>query len=109
VLHKCANPVCRAQFRYLHQGRLLEVETQYFESPSVSGQGKVRNGKGHIERYWLCDQCVAHSVLRFDRRRGLLMVSGGDSEGVVTTTVPQSSPKVAAEIARVDPTIRPGI
>jgi len=25
VLHKCANPVCAAQFRYLHQGWLFEV------------------------------------------------------------------------------------
>ena len=32
VLHKCANPVCCAQFRYLNQGKLSEVEIQYVES-----------------------------------------------------------------------------
>ena len=29
MLHKCANPVWCAQFRYLHQGKLFEVEVQY--------------------------------------------------------------------------------
>lgn len=102
VLHKCANPVCGAQFRYLYQGRLFEVETQYFESESGNGRGKPRNGKGHIERYWLCDQCAVHIALRFDRGRGLVMVSSlEDFEEVVTTTVPQSGPKATTQVARV--------
>jgi len=102
VLHKCANPACSAEFRYLHQGRLFEVETQYFETPSGDGHGKPCNGKGHIERYWLCDQCVVHIALRFDRRKGLLVVSSlGDFEAGVTAVIPQSSPKAAAGIARV--------
>ena len=102
MLHKCANPVCCAEFRYLHQGKLFEVETQYSESLSDDGQGRPCNGKRHVERCWLCDQCAAHIALRFDRRRGLVMVSPlGDCEEVATTTIPQSSPKGAAGIARV--------
>ena len=53
MLHKCVNPVCAAQFRYLHEGRLFEVETQYCES-SFDRKSKQRNGRGHVERYWLC-------------------------------------------------------
>ncbi len=102
VLHKCANPVCCAQFRYLHQGKLFELEIQYVESTLGDAQGKLGNGKGHIERCWLCDQCAAHIALRFDRRRGLVMVSSlGGSEEALTTAIPQSSPKAAAGIARV--------
>ena len=101
VLHKCANPVCCAQFRYLHQGKLFEVEIQYSESPSADNQGKPGNGKGHLERCWLCDQCAANIALRFDRQRGLVIVSLlSDSEEVVTA-ISQSSGKAAADIARV--------
>ena len=101
MLQKCANPVCCAQFRYLNQGKLFEVEIEYVESTLDDGQGKLGNGKGHIERCWLCDQCAAHVALRFDRRRGLVMVSSLEgSEEAPTTAIPQSSPK-AAGIARV--------
>jgi hypothetical protein len=102
VLQKCANPVCCAQFRYLNQGKLFEVEIEYVESSLGDGQGKLGNGKGHVERCWLCDQCAAHVALRFDRRRGLVVVSSlGGSEEALTTAIPQSTPKVAAGIARV--------
>jgi hypothetical protein len=85
VLQKCANPVCCAQFRYLNQGKLFEVEIEYVESTLDDGQCKLGNGKGHIERCWLCDQCAAHIALRFDRRRGLVMVSSlGGSEEALT-------------------------
>jgi hypothetical protein len=102
VLHKCANPACYAQFRYLHQGKLFEVEIQYVESSSRNGHGKVGNGKGHVERCWLCDQCAAHITLRFDRRMDLVMVSSlGDSEEVVTLAITQSTEKALGEVARI--------
>ena len=88
MLHKCANPACCAQFLYLHLGRLFEVETQYFESSSGDGQGRLCSRKTHIELFWLCDQCSAHSALRFDQGRGLVMVSLPGSEDAVTTVLP---------------------
>ena len=85
MLQRCANPVCCAQFRYLNQGKLFEVEIEYVESTLEDAQGKLGNGRGHIERCWLCDQCAAHIALRFDRRRGLVMVSSlGGSEEALT-------------------------
>jgi len=91
----------RREFRYLHQGKLFEVEIQYVERPSGS-QGKLGNGKGHVERCWLCDQCAAHIVLRFDRQRGLVVVSSfEDSKEAPTTAILQTSGKAAAGIARV--------
>lgn len=102
VLQKCANPVCGAQFRYLHQGKLFEVEIQYSDSPPPNDQREPSNGNVHVERWWLCSGCAVHTTVRFDRKQGLVMVhslEGWDQR--VTTAFPQSSGRVAAEIQRV--------
>jgi len=99
MLQKYANPACRAQFRYLHEVRLFEVEFQYSARPAGNGQSKV-NGPGNVERWWLGDHCAAHIALRYDPRQGLLMVSTfEDSEKVLTTTVFQS--RAAGEVGKV--------
>ena len=93
MLHKCANPVCAAQFRYLHQGWLFEVEIHHFESLQGDSRGKSRNGTRHVERWWLCEPCAARVSLQFDRRLGLVMVSSVEgSRQVVTTAVQPSNP-----------------
>ena len=100
VLQNCANPGCGAQFRYLHEGKLFEIEIQYFDSPSANDQGKLANGKGQIERCWLCDECAAYIALRFDRQRGVVMVSSfGDSDE--KPVILHSNGRAAAEIERV--------
>jgi len=102
VLHKCANPGCWAQFRYLHQGKLFEIEIQYFDGPAGRVRENLVNRKGQVERCWLCDRCAARMALRLDPQQGVVMVSSpGDSEVVVTTPILQSSLKAAARIARV--------
>ena len=102
VLNKCANPACNAQFRYLHQGKLFEVEIKYAESPGSGGQTKAVHGKGHAERCWLCDDCAAHVTLRFDSQRGEVMVSSfRSSEETLTTLFTQSNGGPAARIVRV--------
>jgi len=102
VLHKCVNPDCSAQFRYLHQGRLFEIEIQYFETADSAGQGTLRNGKGYVERCWLCKQCATHVALRFDPRRGLVVASSlGRAEGVITLATPQSTANAATGRTRV--------
>ena len=100
MLQKCASPLCRAQFRYLHQGKLLEIEIQYFDSPSANAQGKPGNGRGHIERCWLCDQCAAYTALRLDRQRGVVMVSSFEDSDEKPLIV-HSNGKAAAKIERV--------
>jgi len=100
VLHKCVNPDC-AQFRYLHQGRLFEIEIQYLESADSAGQSTLRNGKGHVERCWMCDQCATHVALRFDPRRGLVVASSlGRAEGLITLATPQATVNGATGRAR---------
>ena len=95
MLHKCANPVCGAQFRYLHQGWLFEVEIHHVESISSGGRGKSWNGNRQVERWWLCELCAACISLQFDPQRGLVMVSSVEgSEQVVFATVQSSNPTV---------------
>ena len=101
MLQKCANPVCYNQFRYLHQGKLFEIEIRYVDSPSADNQGKPTNGKGHVERCWLCDQCAANVALRFDRQRGLVIVCSSSASEEVVTSISQSGGKAAADIARI--------
>jgi hypothetical protein len=50
VLSKCANPACFTRFRYLHEGRIFNIEIR----PERS------NGYAHlrIEHYWLCESCA---------------------------------------------------
>ena len=102
MLQKCANPMCYAQFRYQHQGKLFEVEIQYRNGPSDDAPGKFGNGKGHVEWCWLCDQCAARVSLRFDPGQGLVMVRPlALSEEVAPTAFLQSSGRNVAEILRI--------
>jgi hypothetical protein len=52
VLSKCANPVCLARFRYLHEGRIFNLETGAVSSDS-NGSPTQR-----IEHFWLCERCA---------------------------------------------------
>jgi hypothetical protein len=100
VLQKCANPDCDAQFRYLHEGKLFEVEIQYREGMLGSTQHEMSAGK--IELWWLCNKCAPRVTLRFDKQHGLLI---GDSltgsREAVTTKFRQSNKRDGAEISRV--------
>jgi hypothetical protein len=102
VLDKCANHVCSNQFRYLHQGKLFEVEVQYSGRVPANGPREPANGTAQIERWWLCDQCMRLITLRFDRRYGLVMrhsLIGSDE--VVTTKFPESSHDIFGRISRI--------
>jgi len=91
VLRKCANPVCATQFRYLHQGRLFEVEMQCQENPSADGGSKPGSAKIHVERLWLCDQCARQTSLRFDRREGLVMMNSASQEATIAFARPNGN------------------
>jgi hypothetical protein len=52
VLSKCANPACLARFRYLHEGRIFNIEIK------AAGNTNFAYFKGRIEHFWLCDSCA---------------------------------------------------
>lgn len=102
VLQKCANPVCPAQFRYLNEGKLFEVEFQYSKTSTSNGQRELSNGKAHIERWWLCDGCSVRTSLQFDRQQGVIMVHSLEGTDRVFTSVFERSTEIAlAEVSRV--------
>lgn len=52
MLSKCANPACSARFRYLHQGRIFNIEMDMLSSDS-KGPSVHK-----IEHFWLCECCA---------------------------------------------------
>lgn len=101
MLQKCANPVCLTQFRYLHQGKLLEVELEYCDTAPAGSVRQHGNRKLQIERWWICNQCAPRIRLSFDRRRGLVMDDSVDTcERVVTTSWRQWSAMTATGVSR---------
>jgi hypothetical protein len=85
MLYKCANESCNAPFRRLREGKLFQVETEFFvgrESSSTSGR-KGRPSR-RVEHYWLCDACSPFVTLTFDRGRGVITVPLPDGSGKKT-------------------------
>jgi hypothetical protein len=70
MVSKCGNPACLARFRYLHEGRIFNIERSV--DPGESGQRR-------IELYWLCTECS----------RALKLVSDHGSGVVIRSRYPQ--------------------
>ena len=52
MLSKCINPACFVPFRYLHEGRIFQVET------SAQAIGSDKKPCHKIEYFWLCANCA---------------------------------------------------
>jgi hypothetical protein len=50
MLSKCLNPACTAPFRYLHEGRVFNIE--------LASVGPDNNPASKIEHFWLCARCA---------------------------------------------------
>lgn len=85
MLHKCANETCNAPFRRLREGKLFQVETEYFvgRGPSATATKRARPAR-RVEHYWLCDACSPFVTLTFDRGRGVITVPLPDGLGKKT-------------------------
>lgn len=61
VISKCANPLCSASFRYLHEGKLFQFEVRSFDELSIDPSTANHNEKPsrEIECFWLCDSCAS--------------------------------------------------
>jgi len=88
MLHKCANQACSAPFRRLREGKLFQVETEYYGN-NPPGQPTLRKVKAqrHVEHFWLCDACSPFVTLTFDRERGVVTVPLPGSTGQKTVTM----------------------
>ena len=76
MLHKCANPNCIVRFRFLGQGKLFQIESEYLEAPSAVQERTAQRSRSsrRIERYWLCDECASTLTLTFDQSHGIVTV-----------------------------------
>ena len=75
MLYKCANDACNTPFRRLREGKLFQVETEYYATrgtPAVAAK-KARPWR-RVEHYWLCDACSPFVTLTFDQDRGVVTV-----------------------------------
>lgn len=88
MLHKCANEACSTPFRHLREGKLFQVETEYFSGngPAARSSRKTRKGR-RVEHYWLCDACSPFITLAFDQQRGLITVPLPDGTGEKTVKI----------------------
>jgi hypothetical protein len=88
MLYKCANEACSVPFRKLREGKLFQVETEYFGQTAESPANGRRNRPWRwIEHYWLCDQCSSFVTLTFDRERGVITVALPNGTGRRTVTL----------------------
>jgi hypothetical protein len=101
MLYKCANESCNVPFRRLREGKLFQVETEYFggRSPSSTAARRTRPAR-RVEHYWLCDACAPFVTLTFDRRRGVITVPLPD--GLGKKTVKMLPIDATAEIANAE-------
>jgi hypothetical protein len=99
MLYKCANESCNTPFRRLKEGKLFQVETQYFtgRSSSTNSTKRARPSR-RIEHYWLCDACSPFVTLTFDQGRGVTTVPLPDGLGKKTVKVLSLGPTEDEEI-----------
>jgi hypothetical protein len=50
VLSKCANPACFVPFRYLHEGRIFNIE--------IKTDLSIPTLHPRVEHFWLCENCA---------------------------------------------------
>ena len=76
MLHKCANSSCSKQFRRVSDGKLFQVETDYFEN-GLCTEADVSTSKPRrrVEYFWLCGECSTFLSLSFDKTHGVITVS----------------------------------
>ncbi len=60
MLSRCLNPACGAPFRYLHEGRIFNVERVV----AVPGNPEPQR---FVEHYWLCGLCSMSLKVVVDR------------------------------------------
>ncbi len=63
MVGKCANPECAAKFRYLHQGRLFQVDMRRLSGGREGRMCEFCGHPHHVRHFWLCDACARTMTL----------------------------------------------
>lgn len=72
MLSKCANPICSAKFRYLHEGKLYLIDYQaVFAGRGPSSTLQLTSRSNKLEYFWLCSFCCQDMTLRIESGGGV--------------------------------------
>lgn len=72
MLGKCANPECKANFRYLHEGRVFAI---YVPATKAQYGGEIRAARMPcVQYYWLCPDCLQHINIEYDEASDRIVV-----------------------------------
>ena len=76
MLQKCANNACSNPFRRLTDGKLFQVETEYYAPPEMQRTRSQKSVRPHhrIEHYWLCNECSSFLTIGFDKGQGMITI-----------------------------------
>jgi hypothetical protein len=85
VVSKCANPNCRAPFRYLREKALFPFETNYNSGPPVGIEniGIGRKGPRRLESFWLCANCSSSLIVRIVRGKVEIVPRGDAAKSAI--------------------------
>lgn len=86
MLSKCANPVCSAKFRYLHEGRLYLIDYQaVFATRRMSITQPSAGNSNKFEYFWLCSFCCQEMKLLIEEGGRVKLVRKQDESGILLT------------------------
>ena len=82
MVSKCANPECKASFRYFHSGKLFRLENPgaHFhasrghadpDQPDNDDEMRMNTHVPRLEFFWLCDDCAVRLTLTFQHGVGV--------------------------------------
>lgn len=86
MVAKCANPSCKAEFRYLHEGRVFALtcrDAAYAFSLRANFAGQVQG----LQYAWLCDGCAAQYDVVLDTEGDLKLRSRRNFSGLIAGLV----------------------
>jgi hypothetical protein len=86
MLSKCANPICSARFRYLHEGRHYLVKS----ASGFDGRKQVSTSSsnyGSPEYAWLCSACSFCMTIYIDEENETIAVVETRTVNLTSNTV----------------------
>ncbi len=91
MLSKCANPGCSAAFLYLSRGQLFRWETTATSHSATFGiDPQTKSTSRRLEFFWLCEECVPHMTLVYEKGRGVVVRPVMRAKAVAASTSGQS-------------------
>ena len=82
MIAKCANPSCKAEFLYLHEGRVFVLNSDAKKRASSSRANFAGQAKG-LQYAWLCDGCASNYEVVLDNEGELKLKSHNRYTGLI--------------------------